>query len=100
MTYKAYGPFNIQQNNSAYFTVEFIDSNGNLTVPSAATLSVNYTNTSNANQTDVINLALINSFYTGTWSSTSAALGLADWSVVAVGSSSLAQIGQIRVIDP
>lgn len=100
MTYKAYGPFNLQQNNSAYFTVEFIDSNGNITIPSGATLTISYINNSHVNQVDSIAMSMLNSFFTGTWSSTSASLGLADWSVTATGSSSLAQIGQIRVIDP
>lgn len=95
-----FGPTNIQQLNSAFFTAEFRDSNGNLTTPSGATLSVTYTNINNASQTDVIAMTPVNSFFTGTWSSTSASLGLASWSIVAAGFSSLAQVGQIRVIDP
>lgn len=95
-----FGPTNIQQNNSAFFTAEFFDSNGNLTIPAGATLSVSYTNINNASQTDMFAMTPSNSFFTATWSSTSAALGLASWSITATGFSSLSQIGQIRVIDP
>lgn len=96
-----YGPTNIQKNNSAFFTAEFIDSFGNITIPAGgATLTITYTNINNASQTDAFIMTSINSFFTATWSSTSASLGLADWSIVATGFSSLAQIGQIRVIDP
>lgn len=94
-----FGPHNIQQGNSAFFTVEFLDANGELTTPSGSSLSITYTNTSFASQTDVITLAPINFFFTGTWSSTSASLGLANWTIVATGLSSLSQTGIIRVVD-
>lgn len=95
-----FGPTNIQQRNSAFFTAEFIDSNGNLTIPAGATLEVTYININNLSQTDSFSMTPLNSFFTATWSSTSAALGLATWSITATGFSSLAQTGQIRVIDP
>ena len=99
MTVYNSGPFNIEQNNSAYFAVEFLDSSGSLTVPSAATLTVAYTNTSNAAQTDTITLTQTNSFFTGTWPSTSAALGLAIWNAYTTGNSTSQAIGQLRVIQ-
>lgn len=100
MTYVDYGPFNIKYGNSAFFTAEFYDSNGLLTIPAGATLSVTYTNVNNASQTDNVAMSINNSFYVCTWSSTNAALGLAPWTITATGASSASQIGVIRVIDP
>ena len=95
-----WGPVNISQGNSAYFTAEFYDANGNTTVPSGATITVTYTNTSNSSQTDTISLNPNGDFFNGTWSSTSAALGLATWLCYATGNSTAQQTGQIRVIEP
>lgn len=100
MTQVDYGPVNITYGNSAFFTAEFYDSNGILTVPSGATLSITYTNINNASQTDNVTMSVNNSFYICTWSSTNAALGLAPWSVFVTGFSTASQIGIIRVIDP
>lgn len=100
MTYVDFGPFNLKYGNSAFFTAEFYDSNGLLTVPAGATLSVTYTNINNTSQTDNLAMSLLNSFYTATWSSTNAALGLAPWTVRATGVTSASQVGIIRVIDP
>lgn len=93
------GPFNIHQGNSANFTVEFFDTLGSLSVPPSASMTVTYTNTSNATQVDGVTLSPNGSFFTGTWSSTSAALGLATW--VATTSLSTVQIatGQLRIIN-
>lgn len=93
------GPFNIEQGNSVQFVVEFYDSTGFLTVPPSATMSVVYTNTSNAPQTDAVTLNSVGSFFNGTWSSTSAALGLATWTATALPSSVQAAQGQIRIIQ-
>lgn len=98
MTFQS-GPFNIEQGNSAQFVVEFFDSTGLLSVPPSATMSVVYTNTSNATQTDTLTLVSVGSFFTVTWSSTSAALGLATWTATALPSSVQAAQGQIRVIQ-
>jgi hypothetical protein len=93
------GPFNIQQGNTAAFTVEFFDTLGSLSVPPSASMTVTYTNTSNISQADNVILSPNGSFFTGTWSSTSAALGLATW--VALTSLSTVQIatGQLRIIQ-
>lgn len=92
------GPINIQQGNSANFTIEFLDDDGDLTVPSSANLSITYTNTSNTSQTDSVTLTNSNSFFTGTWSSTSAALGLATWEATAA-STTVQATGQLRIIQ-
>lgn len=93
------GPFNIEQGNSAYFTIEFLDSTGALTVPSSADLTITYINTVNASQVDTVALTQTNSFFTGTWSSTSAALGLASWLATCAGSTITQSVGQIRVLQ-
>lgn len=95
-----FGPVNIQYGNSAFFTAEFFNSDGNLTVPSGATLSLDYTNILNAAQTDTIAMVENNSFYNATWSSTNAGIGLATWYVFITGFSTAAQTGIIRVIEP
>lgn len=95
-----WGPVNIQQGNSAFFTAEFYDASGNTTIPSGATLAITYINTSNASTTDSVTLSQTGSFFTGTWSSALASLGLASWTITATGNSTASQQGQIRVIDP
>lgn len=100
MSQSALGPINITQGNSAQFTLEFIDSSGNITTPSSANLTVTYTNTSLASQSDSVTLALTGSFFTGTWSSTSARVGLATWTLTGAGSTTTVQDGIIRVIYP
>jgi len=92
------GPFNIEQGNTANFVVEFFDINGLLSIPSAPGMTVTYTNTSNATQVDTVSLSLNGAFFTGTWSSTSAALGIATWLATAP-SSVQVSTGQIRVIQ-
>jgi len=93
------GPVNIEQGNSANFTVEFLDSNRALTVPSGGTLTISYTNTSNVATSETITLTESNSFFTGTWSSTSASLGLATWVAVTDDSTDTQATGQIRVLQ-
>lgn len=95
-----FGPVNITQGNSAEFVAEFFDSSGNLSVPAGATLSITYTNINNVSQTDTVVMTALNSFFTGTWSSTSASYGLANWTLTVTGQSTAAQLGVIRVIDP
>jgi len=98
MVYQS-GPINIESGNSAKFTVEFLTPSGNLTIPSSGNFTVTYTNTSNVTVTDNVALTQSNSFFTGTWSSTSASLGLAGWQVTAAGSTLVQASGQIRIIQ-
>ncbi len=99
MTVYQSGPVNIEQDNTANFAVEFLDSSGSLTVPSTCNFTVNYTNRSNVSVTDTVTMTESNSLFTGSWSSTSAALGLATWSVTMAGSTSVQATGQIRVLQ-
>ncbi len=97
MTFQS-GPFNIEQGNSVNFAVEFLDINGNLSIPASPGMTVTYINNSASTQIDSVSLSLSGSFYTGTWSSTSAALGLAKWLTTAPSSIQVSN-GQIRVIQ-
>lgn len=99
MTVFESGPINIQQGNSANFTVEFISSLGVLTVPSSAYISISYTNLSATSVSEDFDLTEENSFFVGTWSSTSAALGLATWNAYSANSTTAQATGQIRVIQ-
>lgn len=93
-------PVNIAYGNTARFVVEFLDSDQALTIPSSATLTVTYIDRSALTSTSTsIGLTQTNSFFLGTWSSTGAAIGLANWSVSAPGITSPAASGEIRVID-
>lgn len=100
MTQVAFGPVNITGGDSAFFTAEFFDSNGAITTPSTALLTIIYVNTSLASQTDTVALSPTGSFYTGTWSSALASFGLATWTITCTGSTTAQQTGVIRVIDP
>lgn len=95
-------PVNITQGNSAQFTVEFLSSSGALTVPAGGQIVLSYTNvTTLASTTQTVTLTQSGNFFTGTWNSAVAALGLVPWSVYASGSTSTpAQSDTIRVIDP
>lgn len=93
------GPVNIQQGNTANFVVEYFDSSGNLSIPSGGTVTIVYRNTQNVTTTDTVTLTQTGSFFTGSWSSSSAALGLATWTAAATGSTAVEVQGQIRVID-
>jgi hypothetical protein len=95
-----WGPVPITYGRKAFVTAEFFDVNGNTTVPAGATLTVTYVNITNASQTDITTLTPTGSFFTGTWSSTSASYGLADWNVAATGGSTAGQTGQFRIIYP
>jgi hypothetical protein len=100
MTQIDFGPTNITFGNSAFFTAEFFDVNGNLTTPVSAILAITYTNLANASQTDNVTMSPTGGFLTGTWSSANAQPGLAPWTITAAGASSASQLGVIRVLDP
>ena len=99
MTVYDSGPINIQQGNSANFTVEFLSSLNELTVPSSAYIHISYTNLSASSVSEDFDLTENNSFFTGTWSSTSAALGLATWIAYAAGSTTGQATGQLRIVQ-
>lgn len=89
-------PYNITSGSTIEFTVEFLDSDGNITVPTSATLVVTYTNTAGSSAIDTVALSAAGSFFTGTWGSGVSALGRADYSVTAPGQVNPTQ-GQLRI---
>lgn len=90
---------NIVSGNTAQFVAEFLDINGNLTVPSGGTLNIIYpvglTTASTA-----ISMTQQNSFFTATWSSSVSSLGAATWTITAIGSTAPAATGDLRIITP
>jgi hypothetical protein len=99
MTQVDFGPVNITYGNIAEFVAQLFDSNHNMISPASATLTLTYLNINNAIQTDNITLLPSGGNLTGTWSSTNAAPGIIPWTVTAAGLSSIAQTGDIRVIQ-
>lgn len=93
------GPVNLEQGNSTVFNVEFLSSTGALTVPSTGLITVTYINTSNTSQSDFVALSNSGSIFSGIWSSTSAALGLATWVATMTGSTVTQATGQLRVLQ-
>lgn len=93
------GPVNITYGDLVLFTAEFFDDENITTIPSAAIIAVTYVNINNVEQTDVMSMALNDSFFNATWSSTNASSGLALWEARSAGHSSAAQLGIIRVIN-
>jgi hypothetical protein len=95
-------PINVTQGSCVEFTVVFFDSSGNTTVPSSGSLSIVYTDyTSGSTASSSISLVQSGSFFIGSWSSSAAALGFANWSVTAPGlANNPAESGQLRIIRP
>lgn len=93
-------PINVTSGSTVTFTVEFFDSSNNLTVPSSATMSISYPPSSNsiATVTTVISMTPAGNFFTATWGTAVASLGLANYSVAAPGQTS-PTTGVLRLIS-
>ncbi len=91
-------PTNATLGSTIVFTVEFFDSNSNLTVPTSATLTISYPPSSNnvVTATAIIAMTPAGSFFTATWGSGVAAFGITNYSVSAPGQAS-ATTGQLRL---
>jgi hypothetical protein len=83
-------PFNITSGSTVEFTVEFFSSANTLTVPTSATLTVTYPLSSNslATTTATIGMSPSGNFFTATWGSGVAALGLTTFSISGAGQAS------------
>lgn len=83
-------PFNLTLGSTGFITANFTDVNGNLVVPSSATMTITYSPSSNslASVSTTIAMTQSGSFFTGTWATAVAAAGLATISVTAPGQSS------------
>lgn len=90
---------NIVSGNTAQFVAEFLDVNGDLTVPTGGTLTITYPIGLTTSST-AISMTLQNSFFTATWSSSVSSLGLATWDITSVGSTTPAATGTLRIITP
>ena len=80
-------PINVTYGSTVQFTVEFFDSSQILTVPTSATITITYPPSSNSLTTVscAIGMSQSGSFYTASWGTTVAALGLSSYSVSAPG---------------
>lgn len=80
-------PINVTIGSTVKFTVEFFDSNQILTVPTSATLTITYPISSDSLTivSCAISMTPAGSFFTATWGSGAAALGLSSYSVSAPG---------------
>jgi hypothetical protein len=87
---------------SITFTAMFFDSAAVLTVPSSATLTVTYPPSSNSLTTVSCDIAMtaVGDFFTATWASSVAALGLSSYAASAPGlvSGSSGSTGTLRII--
>jgi len=90
---------NVKSGNTAQFVAEFLDANGNITVPASGTLTIVYpvglTSVSTA-----ITMIQQNSFFTATWLSSVSDLGAATWAITSIGTTSAAANGDLRIITP
>lgn len=91
-------PFNLTIGSTGVITAIFTDANGNLVVPSSATLTITYAPSSNSLTTvsTTIGMTQSGSFFTGSWPTAVAAAGLATVAVTAPGQSS-ALTAQLRL---
>lgn len=92
-------PVNIVQGDTAEFVVEFLDVNGNITTPAGGTLLITYTLGTTIAST-LLTLVQNGSFFTVNWDSTVADYGPGSWTAQALGSTTIASTGALRIIDP
>ncbi len=90
---------NVILGNTAQFVAEFLDANGDITVPASGTLNIAYPVGLTTASTS-ISMALQNSFFTATWSSSVSDLGVATWNITASGSTIAQAQGDLRILTP
>ena len=90
--------WNITKPNTAQFIVNFLSSTGVSVTPSSAQVTLTYL-VNNVATTSIVPLTLSGGYWTGTWDSSPADLGIANW-VAASSLSSLGASGTLDVIDP
>jgi acetyl-CoA carboxylase alpha subunit len=96
-------PINVVTGSTVGFTVAFFSTTSGqavTVVPSSATLTITYPPSSNsiATVSVVIGMALSGSYFTATWGSAVAALGMTNYSVTAPGQASPTS-GSLRIIS-
>ena len=90
---------NVILGNTAQFVAEFLDANGDITVPPGGTLNIAYPVGLTTASTS-ISMTLQNSFFTATWSSSVSDLGIATWNITASGSTISQAQGDLRILTP
>jgi hypothetical protein len=78
------------------FTVEFLDGNGDITIPTSASMQIVYTTVAGSTTVDSISMTPSGSFFTATWGSGVAQLGMANYLITAPGQVNPTQ-GQLRI---
>lgn len=93
-------PFNVASGSTVVFTVVFFDANGAVTVPTSATVTVTYPLSSNPLTTASCSIGMTASgdFFTATWGSGVAALGMSSATASAPGIAS-ADPQSLRIIS-
>jgi len=90
--------FNVRRFSTAEFVAEFLDSNGVMTTPPTATLTITYGSTSGVVGSTVITMQPAGFAFTGNWGAGNADLGLWSYSISAPGQVS-PTTGNIRVLS-
>lgn len=89
---------NVKAGNSCQFVAEFVDINGNITIPAGATLTLVYPVGLTPTSTS-ISMSQTNSLFTATWASSVSDLGAVTWNIAGLGSSAIIA-GDLRIITP
>jgi hypothetical protein len=94
-------PFNVTQGSTVVITVTFFDSNNVVTVPTSANITITYPLSSNSLVTTsvILGMSAAGSFFTASWGSGVAALGLTFLSASAPGQAT-PTTDTLRVITP
>jgi hypothetical protein len=90
---------NVKQGNTAQFIAEFLDVNGNVTVPAGGVLNIAYPTGLTITSTS-ITMTQQNTFFTATWLSSVSDLGAAFWNITASGSTVSQAQGDLRILTP
>jgi len=93
-------PINATLGSTLQFTAVFFDANSVITVPSSATLTITYPLSSDSLTTVScsIGMSVVGEFFTATWGSGVAALGLSSYSISGAGQSS-PTTGTVKLIS-
>jgi hypothetical protein len=88
---------NVSLGNPVLFTAEFHDANGVSFTPTAATLNITYP--TGTITTATVNIVMTGGtyYFTATWGSSVASVGLAPWTITSSGPT---MQGQLRIISP
>lgn len=91
--------FNLTKGNAAQFIIEFLDTNGVLTIPAGGEIDITYTSGTTTAST-AIALTRNGSFFTALWDTSIADYGPGSFKVFAVGSTVVpASTGSLRILD-